>query len=162
MQFSMSSQIPASIEDVFAFCTCRAGFEQQFPYPVTWLEASHPWQTGSLIRFKFQLLNLGLLKIWLPYHAEIVEMVSNRYFVDVMRVGPYQYFRHRHDFELIEGMTHYTDKIEFSLGYGHFIDRQIGLPILRKIFRKRHQNLKASMQAQLPITNPEKSSTFCP
>lgn len=149
MQFSMSSQIHSPVEEVFSFCLCRAGFEQQFPYPVKWIEASDRWQQGSVITFKFQFFSLGFLKVWMPYQAEIIELAPNQYFIDVMRAGPYQYFRHRHNFEVMNGTTHYTDTIEFSLGYGRFIDRRIGKPILHRIFRKRHQNLKRRMQHQL-------------
>lgn len=146
MRFSMSSQIDAPIEDVFALCTCRTGFEQQFPYSVRWIAADNHWLQGSLITFKFQFLKLGFLQVWLSYQAEIIEMETNRYFIDVMRVGPYQYFRHRHDFESVDQTTYYTDTIEFSLGYGDFIDNRIGKPILNRIFKRRHQNLKDAMQ----------------
>ncbi|NJL55891.1 CDP-paratose synthetase [bacterium] len=132
MQFSMSSQIHAPVKEVFTFCTSPTGFEQQFPYTVRWLEANSTWEQGTIVTFKFQFLKLGLFNAWLYYQAEIVEFELNQYFVDVMRVGPYKYFRHRHDFVATENTTRYTDTIEFSLGYGALIDRYIGKPILEK------------------------------
>ena len=146
MQFSMSSQIYAPVEEVFAFCTSCTGFEQQFPYAVRWLEADGIWKQNTIVTFKFRFLNLGLFGLWLRYQAEIVELALDQYFVDVMRVGPYKYFRHRHDFAARENMTHYTDTIEFSMGYGALVDLYIGKPILQNIFRQRHRRLKDAME----------------
>lgn len=148
MQFTMSSEIYAPVEEVFAFCISSTGFEQQFPYTVRWLEAESTWNQGTMVTFKFQFLKLGLFSLWLRYQAEIVELELNQYFVDVMIIGPYKYFQHRHDFVAVENMTHYTDTIEFSLGYGSLVDRYIGKPILEDTFGKRHQNLKNAMENQ--------------
>lgn len=158
----MSSSIYASVEEVFAFCTSRDGFEQQFPYAVCWLNSDRSWIQGTVVTFKFQFFKLGPFRLWLNYQAEIVELEHNVFFVDVMRAGPYQYFQHRHDFVEVENTTQYTDTIEFSLGYGALIDRYIGLPILRNTFEKRHRNLRSAMENRRAdsVSNPGKIIPF--
>ncbi len=60
-----------------------------------------------------------------------------------MKVGfPFKKFNHYHYFTPQNQNTIYTDKIEFSLGFGSFIDKTLGKFIVNSIFTKRHQNLK--------------------
>ena len=59
-----------------------------------------------------------------------------------MLKGIYRAFRHKHEFKSSGGRTCVTDTVEFTFGLGKMIDRLIGLPTLRRTFKKRHRLLK--------------------
>ena len=87
--------------------------------------------------------------MWLYWKAEITEYQENKLFMDVLGSDfPYKYFCHSHIFEAREGMTIYTDKIEFSFGLGNLIDKVVGIPILESTFRQRHIRMKHAFNNQ--------------
>lgn len=138
MNYTKTIQINAPVEKVFAFCASPKGFEKHFPHSIQWIHTEENWDLGSIIEFKFRYL-----LIWLYWKAQITEYQQNQLFVDVLCSGfPYKYFRHSHLFESQEEKTIYTDKIEFSLGLGNFIDKVVGIPLLDSTFSQRHLNLK--------------------
>ena len=138
MNYTKSILINAPVEQVFQFCTSPDGFEKHFPHSVQWISTEKNWCSGSIIEFKFCFLSM-----WLYWKAEITEYQENKLFIDVLRSNfPYKYFCHSHIFEAREGMTIYTDKIEFSFGLGNFFDKVIGIPVLESTFNQRHLNMK--------------------
>lgn len=80
--------------------------------------------------------------IWLRHRAEIISLEPNQSFTDLMLKGIYRAFRHTHEFKSSGGRTCVTDTVEFTFGLGKMIDRLIGLPTLRRTFKKRHRLLK--------------------
>ena len=80
--------------------------------------------------------------IWLRHRAEIISLVPNQSFTDLMLEGIYRSFRHTHEFKFPDGRTCVTDTVEFIFGLGKTVDRLIGLPTLRRTFEKRHCLLK--------------------
>ena len=138
MNYTKTIEINAPVEQVFKFCTSPNGFENHFPHSIHWINTEKEWKNGSIIEFKFRYLS-----IWLYWKAEIIEYQQNKLFVDILRSNfPYKYFRHSHLFESQRDKTIYTDKIEFSLGFGNLIDKLIGIPILESTFNQRHINMK--------------------
>ncbi|BAY82415.1 hypothetical protein NIES267_18950 [Calothrix parasitica NIES-267] len=138
MNYIKTIQIDAPIDKVFTFCASPDGFEKHFPYSIKWIHTEENWDLGSIIEFKFHYLS-----IWLYWKAEITQYQQNKYFVDVSHSNfPYKYFRHSHLFKSQGEQTIYTDKIEFSLGLGNFIDKVVGIPVLQSTFNQRHINLK--------------------
>ena len=137
MKYKKTIKIDAPIDKVFNFCASPHGFEKHFPHRVRWVNKHEKWNLGSIIEFKFRFLFT-----WMYWKTEITAYKKNEFFADIMKVGfPYKYFNHYHFFEREGNKTIYTDKIEFSLGFGDFIDRTIGKIIIDSIFTKRHQNL---------------------
>ena len=144
MNYTKTIQIDAPVEDVFAFCASPDGFEKHFPHSIQWIHTEENWDNGSIIEFKFRFLS-----IWLYWKAEIIEYQQNKLFTDVLRSSfPYKYFRHSHLFESQEEKTIYTDQIEFSFGFGNFIDKAVGIPMLESTFSQRHIRMKHAFNNQ--------------
>jgi ligand-binding SRPBCC domain-containing protein len=128
--------IPAKLEDVFSCCASRDGFLRQFPFKTNWVSGPDSWQHGDVLDFRYRLSGF-----WMRHCAEIVEFKHNELFVDQMTNGLYRHFRHTHHFTAQDGGTCVRDEIEFSFGFGRWIDRLIGLPTLQRTFQKRHASL---------------------
>ncbi|MEL7241398.1 MAG: hypothetical protein AAGM40_03485 [Cyanobacteria bacterium J06573_2] len=138
INYTKTIQINATVEKVFAFCASPDDFEKHFPHPIHWINTEKEWKNGSIIEFKFRFS-----PIWLYWKAEIIEYQQNKLFIDILRSKfPYKYFRHSHLFESQGEQTIYTDKIEFSLGFGNLIDKVVGIPVLESTFNQRHINIK--------------------
>lgn len=141
MIYQKSSVIERPLEDVFLFCSSKEGFLQHFPYKTEWISGADRWtKPGELLSFTFKF---GLRKI--DYVAEITDFKDGRYFIDVMKKGPYKYFIHEHHFEQDGHRTIYKDVIRFSLGCSALIDIIIGLPITALTFRRRHKLMKRAL-----------------
>jgi len=137
MRFQKRSLIPAPVEVVFAYCVSQSGFRQQFPFRVEWLNGPEIWGIGDEIDFRYRVNG-----IWLRHTARIVEFELNRCFVDEMTGGFYRAFRHRHEFEPSDTGTWVIDEVEFSLGFGSWLDRTLGGVTLQRVFARRHKALQ--------------------
>ena len=138
MEYEKTVIVNAPIDKVFDFCASPFGFEKHFPYKVCWLDKQKKWDLGSVVEFKF-----CYFLIWIYWKSEITTYEKYVLFVDLMKVGfPFKYFKHHHYFTSQNKNTVYRDKIEFSLGYGSFIDKTLGTMIVNLIFTKRQQNLQ--------------------
>jgi ligand-binding SRPBCC domain-containing protein len=140
--FEKSVLIKAPVDQVFAFCSSRRGFERHFPYRVRWSQGPENWREGTELTFKFRYLGL-----WLNYVTRVVRYEVNRCFVDEMISGPYRSFVHTHSFRETEEGTLYTDRVEFSTGFGGWIDRYVALRQIRAAFEQRHRRMKAFVEA---------------
>lgn len=128
--------IPAPPEDVFSCCTSRDGFLQQFPFKTNWVSGPDCWKSGDVLDFRYRVAGF-----WMRHCAEIVDFKRNEFFVDQMTKGLYRHFRHTHHFRPQNGGTCVRDEIEFSFGFGRWVDQLIGIPTLRRTFQKRHASL---------------------
>jgi hypothetical protein len=54
----------------------------------------------------------------MQWKTRIEEFVEGSHFVDVQLKGPYKMWRHRHDFEDVEGGTRMTDGVDYELPFG--------------------------------------------
>lgn len=140
--FEKSVLIDSPVEDVFAFCNSRVGFERHFPHKVDWLSGPETWRKGTELFFKFNFLGL-----WLDFRTKITRWEENRVFKDEMVVGPYRRFAHTHLFKEAGGSTLYTDRVEFSTGFGRFVDQTIGMWLVRSTFVKRHARMKELLES---------------
>ena len=144
--FEHSVVIEAPVEKVFAFCNSREGFQRHFPHKVRWQHGPENWGRNCELTFKFRYLGM-----WLPYKTKITEWRPNHMFRDAMVVGPYKRFVHTHSFRAVKEGTLYTDRVEFSIGLGKWIDRTIGLRQIRSTFAKRHAQMKAILEAECRV-----------
>ena len=111
-----------------------------------------PWQSIQVIRreggfgigakTEFRLF-LGPLSItWVACHTETEEY---RFFIEEQISGPFEFWRHHHNFESENGKTRLTDEITFSLPGGESADFISGWLVksqLDGMFRYRHQVTK--------------------
>lgn len=141
LAFEKAVLILASVEEVFAFCNSRRGFEQHFPYKVIWYAGPETWRRSSELKFKFRYFGL-----WFDFQTKVTRWEKNRLFVDEMVVGPYKRFVHAHLFDDVQQGTVYTDHVEFETGFGRWVDRTIGMWMIRSTFAKRHNCLKRMLE----------------
>lgn len=142
MILEFESEINAPIEKVFEFCTSRSGFLAQFPYKTKWIKGNDSWDAaGEYLVFYFKVMGVNI-----NYETEIVEFEKNKKFIDIMRVGPYKYFRHEHHFIKNGDKTTYKDILNFSFGVKGMLDKLIAGPMTKKTFKNRHKLLKKHFQ----------------
>lgn len=141
-RYALSCQLAAPPAEVFAFCTRLDGFREQFPFPVRCREWPAQWHVGIVLDFRWRLAG-----IWVPHVAKVTAFEPGRCFVDEMTRGIYRTFRHTHCFESSDGGTRLTDTVEFSLGFGRWVDNSIGRLTLERTFRQRHRALLARFGA---------------
>ncbi|RBW48913.1 SRPBCC family protein [Marinobacter sp. F3R11] len=144
MKLEFQSEINRPVDRVFRFCASKSGFLAHFPFTTKWIGGPDDWTApGDILNFSFRLFGVPV-----RYTAEIIEFEKNVRFVDVMRKGPYKFFRHEHIFEPIgDGeKTLYTDRLEFSGGFGNVADGLISVPLTRRIFKKRHELMKKVLE----------------
>ncbi len=117
-----------------------------------------PWQPIQIVRreggldigavSEFRIFVGPIPLRWVAVHTEY-----ERYhlFTDEQREGPFQFWRHRHQFREENGKTRLTDAIAFSLPGGWFSDILIGWIVyvqLIQMFRYRHTVTKQQCEAQ--------------
>ena len=96
--------------------------------------------TGTLIDYQ-----LKLCRIPFRWQTRITDYTPPRCFVDEQISGPYQLWRHRHEFQAVEGGTLMTDDIDYAIGWGPlgkvahaaFVQR-----MLRNIFAYRRERIE--------------------
>jgi len=96
---------------------------------------------GLLIIYRISPLP-GITSNWI---SVITRVERPRCFVDEQSKGPYRLWRHRHDFEAVEGGVLMTDHVEYALPFGLFgnlAHRPIVRPRLEKIFAYRRKALE--------------------
>jgi len=80
--------------------------------------------------------------LWTALHTAYEK---NRLFVDEQIQGPFATWIHRHEFESVDQGTRLTDRVEFQLPGGVWINRIFGWAVqlgLRDMFRQRHRVTK--------------------
>lgn len=136
MQMMLKSTFPMPPDDLFDFCASREGFVAHFPFPVRWHSGPSHWKRADILDFSFRMFG-----IWSRYVARITNFVPGSTFTDEMASGIYRSCTHTHRFSRDGDGTLLVDIVEFTLGYGSAIDRLIGLPLIGRTFRMRHELL---------------------
>ncbi|MGK4569357.1 SRPBCC family protein [Flavobacterium sp. 3HN19-14] len=88
---------------------------------------------------------------WLTHKSLISEMDFPIYFVDEMLEGQFKSFRHEHSFEVLDGKTVVTDKIQYETPFGIFgkiFDKMILKNYLTEFIRNRNAILKGLTEKQ--------------
>ena len=103
--------------------------------------ADRPMFAGQIIQYIVTPI-LGIKTKWV---TEITHSVTNEYFVDEQRYGPYALWHHKHFIKEIEGGVEMEDIIDYKLPLG--ILGQLAHPILvkpklREIFEYRQKKLE--------------------
>ncbi len=137
MILTFKSEFPVDTEALFAFCTSTDGFVRHFPMAVRWHTGPARWGADDVLDFSFRTFG-----IWSRYVARITQFVPGISFTDEMQSGIYRRCAHTHEFRAQGTGTVLVDIVDFSLGYGGLADRLIGLPLITRTFRRRHDLLE--------------------
>jgi hypothetical protein len=108
--------IPRCKKDVFPFFAEAHNLERITP-PFLNFHILTPgliaMRAGTLIEYELTLHGMRM-----QWKTRIEEFVEGSHFVDVQLKGPYKMWRHRHDFEDVEGGTRMTDGVDYELPFG--------------------------------------------
>jgi ligand-binding SRPBCC domain-containing protein len=136
--FEQSVWIDAPVGSVFAFHErpdALSLLSPPFP-PLRLLHRAGGLEPGARVE-----LRIGPL----PWTAIHTACEKNRFFVDEQLRGPFARWVHRHEFTPESSGTRLTDRIEFNLPGGRFIDALLGWAVrrlLQSMFRFRHSVTK--------------------
>lgn len=84
------------------------GFEILTPAPI----AMRP---GTLIDYRIRLFGIPL-----RWRTEIEEYLPGEHFIDRQLRGPYERWRHLHQFHDVPGGTEMIDEVDYAIGFGAF------------------------------------------
>ena len=136
--FSKSIIVEAPVETVFGFHEREDALRilsPRFP-PVRVIRKTGGIEQGSRVELK-----VGPF-LWTALHTDYEK---NRLFVDEQIQGPFAKWVHRHEFESVNQTTRLTDRVEYRLPGGVWMNRLFGWAVqlgLRRMFRERHQITK--------------------
>jgi ligand-binding SRPBCC domain-containing protein len=136
--FSKSIIVEAPVETVFGFHEREDALRilsPRFP-PVRIIRKTGGIEQGSRVELK-----VGPF-LWTALHTAYEK---NRLFVDEQIQGPFAEWVHRHEFESVNQTTRLTDRVEYRLPGGVWMNRLFGWAVqlgLRRMFRERHQITK--------------------
>ena len=153
--FQVESHVDAPVERVWSFHSTVEGLEALTPnfLRLEVLEVRGP--DGDRVAESSELVEGSELSMRLaPFRAvpsltwtsRIVERVQRpgeAYFVDEMVEGPFDHWRHRHDFTSMDDGTRVEDRLEYELPW--WMLGRFGWPMFelqaRLLFRHRHREL---------------------
>ena len=101
-------------------------------------------ETGSRIE-----LRIGPF-LWIALHTAYEK---NRLFADEQIAGPYAKWIHRHEFEAMGAATRLTDRVEYRLPGGVWMNRLLGWVVqlgLHQMFRQRHRATRHHCEKKSP------------
>ena len=136
--FVKSVSVQAPPETVFRFHEREDALRllsPSFP-PVRVISKTGGIDAGSRVELKIGPFS------WIALHTGYEK---NRFFVDDQIVGPFKKWTHRHEFETQDGGTRLTDRIEYRLRGGVWVNRLLGWVVnlgLHQMFAHRHQITK--------------------
>ncbi len=133
--FLKSVIVEASLATVFGFHEREDALQllsPPFP-PVRVIRKTGGIELGSEVE-----LEIGPFK-WTALHTAYER---NRLFADEQIEGPFTKWIHRHEFEAVGGATRLTDRVEYRLPGGAWVNGLFGWAVqlfLHQMFRHRHQ-----------------------
>ena len=136
--FRKSVVVEALVETVFGFHEREDALRLLSPaFPaVRVVRKQGGIETGSRVE-----LRIGPLR-WVALHTAFQK---NRFFEDQQISGPFAKWIHRHEFEAVGGATLLTDRIEYRLPGGVWMNHLFGWAMqlgLQQMFRHRHRITK--------------------
>lgn len=115
-EFRMEQEIPASLEKVFSFFSDAHNLEKITPSHLKF----HVLTPGNISMKAGTQIDYKLVLKGIPFRWQslIEEYKPNRSFVDLQSRGPYEFWKHRHEFETTATGTLIIDKIQYKLPLG--------------------------------------------
>jgi ligand-binding SRPBCC domain-containing protein len=145
-QFTLSSELAASIGDVFAFHLDPRNAARISPpgMHVVSVEAPERVQAGDEVVLAVRQRPLPFVQRWRVRIAAVDAPVA---IIDVALAGPFRTWRHEHLFTFAgEERTLLTDRVTYELPYGalgRLADRLVVRRMLARAFRHRHARTRA-------------------
>lgn len=149
--FVASSVIAAPVEAVFSFHERPDALQllsPPFP-PLRVVRKTGGIEPGSRVE-----LMIGPIR-WVALHTAYEK---NRFFEDRQVSGPFAKWIHRHEFETVGAATRLTDRIEYELPGGSWMEWILGWAVrlgLRQMFRQRHRKTKQYCEYRSGPTAPD-------
>ena len=143
-QFVKSLSVAAPVETLFAFHERDDALQllsPPFP-PLRVIRKSGGIEAGSRVE-----LRIGMVR-WVAVHTLFEK---NRCFEDRQMEGPFARWVHRHEFESTPGGSRLTDRVDYELPGGIWIDRLFGWAMnlaLGIMFHHRHRITRRYCQAR--------------
>ena len=144
-QLTFNQKIPLPLSETWDFFASPANLAKITPTEMSFEVTSDPrhlqeMYPGMIITYKVS----PVLGIKLDWMTEITQMVSEKYFIDEQRSGPYKFWHHQHHFKEIEGGTEMDDILTYGLPFG--VLGRIGNSVfvadkLQEIFEYRKQKV---------------------
>ncbi|WP_031501090.1 SRPBCC family protein [Bryobacter aggregatus] len=133
--FLRSIVVEAPVETVFAFHEREDALRLLRPrfLPLRLLRKTGSIEPGSRVELK-----IGPF-LWTALHTAYEK---NRLFTDEQVQGPFAKWVHRHEFESVGRVTRLTDRVEYRLPGGPWMNHLFGWAVqfgLHQMFRQRHQ-----------------------
>ncbi|MGY0392684.1 SRPBCC family protein [Bizionia sp. KMM 8389] len=136
-------QLPISVEQAWSFLSDPKNLKTITPEYMGFniiSGADKPMYAGQIIQYIVTPV-LGIKTKWV---TEITHSVTNEYFVDEQRFGPYALWHHKHFIREIPGGVEMNDIIDYKLPFG-FLGQMahpfIVKPKLEEIFNYREKKL---------------------
>lgn len=130
--FQRKTRVAAPLDRVWAFHSTIEGLERLTP---SWAdlrvealrvpddEAGDTLLAGSEIDLSIRPFPMGPRQTWTSIITERAEGEDEAYFVDEMRDGPMEEWRHTHSFTAVGDETILNDRVVFRTPYGKGADR---------------------------------------
>lgn len=112
-------RLPISLEAAWDFFSSPANLNAITPPELGFEITSEPEQRmyeGQIITYRIGVAP-GVKLNWV---TEIKCVEQGRMFIDEQRFGPYKFWHHRHEFEVIPGGVLMRDKVNYGLPFGPF------------------------------------------
>jgi ligand-binding SRPBCC domain-containing protein len=116
-------QAPLPLDEVFRFfedplnlariTPPELGLVVQTPHPIEMRPIE--MRQGAIIDYRIRWLGLPV-----SWRTRITEYQQGQYFVDEQILGPFKLWRHRHDFQHVDGASVISDRVEYQLPVGIF------------------------------------------
>lgn len=144
--FTRSVIIQAPVETVFGFHERADALQLLSPAfpPVRVIHRQGGIETGARVELKIGPFH------WVAIHTDYRR---NRCFEDRQIAGPFASWIHRHEFEAIGNATRLTDRIDYELPGGRWVNRLFGgivRPGLHQMFSHRHRMTKRYCEEPAP------------
>ncbi len=144
-QLSTRQFVPRPLNEVFAFFSDARNLEAITPPSLSFSIRNAPpkIERGSLIEYDLRLHGFPI-----RWKSMIALYEPMRRFVDVQLRGPYQLWRHLHEFKPVAGGTEVSDTVDYVLPYAPFGDLAGSLVArdVANIFRFRHESIARRFQ----------------
>ena len=133
--FSRSVSIHAPVETVFAFHAAPGALGMLTPAfpPVQVVRRTGGLEPGATVELRVAGMR------WIARHGTCID---NRLFCDEQVEGPFAHWVHRHEFAAEGAGTRLTDRVEYELPGGPWVNRLLGWAVdlgLGRMFEHRHR-----------------------
>jgi ligand-binding SRPBCC domain-containing protein len=131
--------VPLSLEDTWEFFSSPKNLDDITPDDMKFQILSNDvdkMYEGQIIEYKVSPFS-GISFRWV---TEITHVRNQSFFVDEQRFGPYSFWHHRHQFEVVDGGVLMKDILHYKLPLGimgKFIDHWVVRKKVISIFRYR-------------------------